>query len=132
MTRTEELARRAAAYWTNFLREPAGMVFNNGDEGRNGRMAQILFNLGKKKHPDEKIDKFEELLFERLMDPVKYKIYELDVDYHPDTILTECLKASLVEYNSMAIFPCKTWLNIDWENNKLTASEGYHGERKEI
>lgn len=132
MIKNEELAKRAAAYWAKFLREPASMVFNNGDEGRNGQMAQILFDMGKKKHHDEKIDKFEELLFDRLMDPTKHTIYELDVDYHPDTILTECLNASLGKYNSMAIFPCKTWLNIDWENNILTASEGYRGKIKEI
>jgi len=130
--RNKELAERAAKFWAGYLREPEAMSFNNGDMGRNGPIAQMLFDMGKKKHPDEKIDLFEKLLTEYLLDETKRQFYMLSVDYHPDDILSECLGASLVKWNSTAIFPCKTAMYIDWENDKLFIKEGSGAERREI
>jgi hypothetical protein len=89
---------------------------NNGDDSPNGGMSFLLMNMVANKAQesitDEKIKLFESALTEKLLalkkeNPWKW---ELDVDYHPCQILSECADIAGLD---QGCFPCKTFTRIE-------------------
>ena len=127
------VARTAAHHFANYLRDPGGVKFDNGDTSRNGAMAMMLFEMGKKKDgfdPD-KINRFENELTVRLLSLPN--IY-LDVDYSPDGTISDLMNDIFGKtgWNSMNTFPVKTNLYWSESKQKLLISEGYRAEDVEI
>ncbi len=122
----KELVLAAVAYWSNFLKNQDSVVQDNGEPTQFAMMNMLAKLAGNVTYPIEAIEDFEVELQNIIEVGLnKYGHFSLDVDYHPDSSLSNALNTSIKNYNSMSIFPCKTNMSINIEENKVEVSEGY-------
>ncbi len=121
-----KMVKAAAAYWSNFLKNPNDVVQDNGEPSQFGLMNMLAKLAGNVVYPDEDIKTFEEELKDLIEDKLSdHERLTLSVDYHPDQNLSKALDIGIKDYNSMTIFPCKTSMIINNDTNKVEVSEGY-------
>lgn len=128
----KELALKAAQYWSEFLKNPSKVVFNNGDTSKMGAMCAMMAQKGRVQvYPISVIKDFEENLTLKFLEQ---KVRTVHVDYDPACELAEACRETIPSdlYNSKSIFPVKTNMTIDWEHNKIMVSEGYRSEYVEL
>lgn len=125
-----EVARLAAKWWADQLRQPA--TLDNGDDTSQGAMtasfAYMLQKMEREKQSADKIDAFENALaniLERHNDPW----FSFGVDYNPDRILSEAAEAAELDLG-MTTLPWKTRMFATDEQVKV--SVGYRGEPQVI
>lgn len=122
----KELVLAAVAYWSNFLKNQDSVVQDNGEPTQFAMMNMLAKLAGKITYPQEAIEDFEvELQNVIEVGLNRFGHFSLNVDYHPDDNLSKALNASIKNYNSMSIFPCKTNMSINIEENMVEVSEGY-------
>jgi len=103
---------------------------NNGDKSDSSGIGFMLMNMvsmsAQHKNTPDKIEKFKQELTRILLEAEGKGRYnnELDVDYHPNHILSEA--AELAGINSCC-FPCKTFTYIN-NKNEIEGRYQYGGE----
>lgn len=121
----EEAVLKTVMWWAEKIQQPLNQ--NNGDDSRNGGMMFMLMNTvsnnAQQSITPDKIKIFQESLTEKLIAVKndKYRRTDLDVDYHPNRMLSECAEKANID---LSVFPCKTWTRIDLEN-QVEVSMGY-------
>lgn len=124
MDNYEKIADVASVWWTNALAKP---TFSTGKEGITGMLIEHLsleiyeFSAASR----EALEKFKELLRRRIVSMLitKNHLISIGVDFHPDSILTECASEAGV---SDSIFPYKT--NMTLSKRTIEVKEGSNGE----
>jgi hypothetical protein len=103
---------------------------NNGDNSEAGGIGFILSNMllmsAREKNTPEKIEKFKNELTNLLLEAEGKGRYnnELDVDYHPNKLLSNACELSGVD---AACLPIKTFTYID-KDNSIKGRYQYGGE----
>ena len=103
---------------------------NNGDKSDSGGIGFMLMNMvsmsAQDKNTPDKIEKFKQELTRILLEAEGKGRYnnELDVDYHPNHILSEAAKLSRID---SGCFPCKTFTYIN-DKNEIEGRYQYGGE----
>jgi hypothetical protein len=130
----EEKARVAAKWWADLLRK--GAKLDHGDPSQTGGMIMIMGKVLQSKVSEnftlEKIQKFEDALVEKLLNPEDYSHYirfGLHVDYNPASIFVECAEEAGIKLGMVSL-PWKT--NMWFRDDKITVSYGYGAPSKVI
>jgi hypothetical protein len=131
--------RKAVNYWSKFLKDALDDKFVAKDNGMGistGSIFAITLSEAKlereaKSITEEKIEIFKKELYKLIYKEVaQYKEYGrsqfyIGVDYDPNTILKKsCEAANLSSY----MFPLKTCLVIDFDQDVVAVSQGYRAE----
>ena len=124
-----ETARKAAHWWAQFLESP--VMPDNGDRSELGFMtsglASILQDKERSKLPPDAAQKFEDALFDLLIDRDGWNCF--GVDYGPDYILQQAATRAGFALG-MTVLPWKTTMWI--EGDKVTVRAGYQAETEEV
>ena len=112
---------KAVAWWVNVLRDAKK---DNGDRSEMGAMALAMAELGKKVPTEDQLERFAQLLHERIESEHPTV---LSCDYGPSVPLRECAKEAGIDGSA---FPWKTtmWLRPD----KVEVSYGYGAPIQEV
>lgn len=125
---TKEVAEVAAKWWADKI--CGDVKFDNGDDSMNGLFCMVMAKSLVKPVTEEQKNSFIENLAESI---VKEQRDLLDVDYHPDRLLSEAAQAAGISGNN---FPWKTvmWIVEDEETKeiKILVKAGYGAEQKQI
>jgi hypothetical protein len=119
----EEAAIKTAMWWADKSFRTS-FNQNNGGEGFQIALMNILASESQKSVTEEKIKLFESKLVEFIMlfkDSKDYRDKFIEVDYHPDKILVKAAEFAKLD---IGCFPCKSYSKIDNEN-KVFVRFGY-------
>ena len=136
----KEVARTAAAWWSNFLKPSSGdeRIHDAGDEEMEGFADQML---GKKHLSDAEAQGFEDTLA-ALLSMVRDRrvksdyqggnpTSDLSVDYGPTGLLYDAIRMMNINTDYISL-PWKTDMRISWNTGEITVSKGYGAEREVI
>jgi hypothetical protein len=116
----------AVEYWSGFIADPTTSKFDNGTDDVT---AMMLFELAK---PAPATKRELELFKKTLSEVIEgERPSSISVDYDLDFILGTALSLSGLD-SKARVFPVKTTMFIDWENDKVSVSEGYAAPTKTI
>lgn len=137
MDKTKKLAiaTTIANKATSYLRDVSLTKFDNGDYSSDGIMVQKLLKMGRVKvnFDADKCDEFEKILTNKIMDKTYGIINGVNIDYHPDSNITETMDQVFGEdWNSMSVFPWKTTIYYNQTKDKVFIKEGYGADKVEI
>ena len=118
-------ARRAAKWWTSFLKE--GSKLDQGDSSEAGLFAKALGSSLQRslmrQYTLEKIQAFEDALCDGLINQQQFKrVIITGVDYYPDKILQDAADIAGIKVDS--VLPWKTHMYIDGEEIKVSYGYG--------
>lgn len=127
-----EIARVAANWWTNFLKDPMTATFDNGDTSRTGSMSKMMAEMGRPKQYDP--EKIEEFFHSLVLELCTNQPSTIHVDYSPDYVISSLMNKIFTDrgWNNMSSFPCKTNMWINWTTGKIQVSKGYRAADEEI
>lgn len=135
----EDNIKKAVSYWSKFLKDALENKFVAKDNGMGifpGSIFAITVSEDKLKREGsgitkEKIVIFEKELYKLIREDVALEKergrsqFYIGVDYDPETILKKsCEAANLSSY----MFPLKTCLVIDFDQDAVAVSQGYRAE----
>jgi len=127
-----EYVHKAVKFWRKKIEDP---TFDNGEDLPNLNFIEKLYSdtIKNEKIDKECYDKFEEVLFNKIIEDIKKHNYNtnvyLEVDYNPCKILEEAATESGIPLNR---FPWKTSMTIQSDIKKVSVSEGHFSPLKEL
>ena len=128
---THRMARTAARWWADHLRK--GAKLDNGDRSDTGAvthmMASVLQSKSAQKRTSEDIDRFEEVLYNKLFSP-EFTYFSLGVDYGPCGTLADAAREAGC-YLGMSCLPWKTNMFF-MTDDSVMVSLGYGGDREKL
>ena len=130
MERIKDLAAFGAKWWADQLRTVSPDKFDNGDTGDGSDFAKVLGMLidhanHNETDYDEKVERFEELLKDRIEYELKYSgSVTLRVDYSPEYPLSEVVREAGLDTGLTGGLPWKTSMHISMEYG-VEVSAGY-------
>lgn len=127
----------AAMWWSNVLKDPK---FDNGGTGRAGALTQLLAGMAASRNLDdpdayEAFAKYLAEAVDKKLDEAAPGSYDekygvgLDVDYHPDQLLSECAERAHLDI-MFGGWPCKTHMTVT--KTRVKVSYGYRAEYRTI